>query len=57
MTTIKAKVIDDFHLELEKGIQTKTGDDVFVKIIEKKPVAALRGHGVMMWTVRTLSTR
>jgi len=43
MTTIKAKVIDGFHLELEKGIQTKTGDEVFVKIIEKKPVASLRG--------------
>ena len=33
MTTIKAKVIDDFHLELEKGIPTKTGDEVFVKIV------------------------
>jgi hypothetical protein len=43
MTTIKAKVIDGFHLELEKGIPTKTGDEVFVKIIEKKPVASLRG--------------
>ncbi|MFA6226536.1 MAG: hypothetical protein WC620_10290 [Methanoregula sp.] len=36
MTTIKAKVIDGFHLELEKGISTKTGDEIFVKIIEKK---------------------
>lgn len=43
MTTIKAKVIDDFHLELEKGIRSKTGDEVFVKIIEKKPIASLRG--------------
>ena len=43
MTTIKAKVIDEFHLELEKGILTKTGDEVFVKIIEKKPVTSLRG--------------
>lgn len=43
MTTIKAKVIDGFHLRLEKGISTKTGDEVFVKIIEKKPIASLRG--------------
>jgi hypothetical protein len=43
MTTIKAKVIDGFHLKLEKGIRTKTGDEVFVKIIEKKPIASLRG--------------
>jgi len=43
MTTIKTKVIDGFHLELEKGIPAKTGDEVFVKIIEKKPVASLRG--------------
>lgn len=43
MTTIKAKVIDGFHLELERGIATKTGDEVFVKIVEKKPVASLRG--------------
>ena len=31
MTTIKAKVIDGFHRELEKGIPTKTGDEVFFK--------------------------
>jgi|GEM_PF-603812 len=43
MTTIKAKVIDGFHLELEKGIPTKTGDEVFIRIIEKKPIASLRG--------------
>jgi len=43
MTTIKAKVIDGFHLELEKGIPIKNGDEVFVKIIEKKPVVSLRG--------------
>ena len=43
MTTIKTKVIDGFHLELEKGISTKTGDEVFIKIIEKKPVTLLRG--------------
>jgi hypothetical protein len=43
MTTIKAKVIDGFHLELEKGIPTKTGGEVFVRIIEKKPVESLRG--------------
>jgi hypothetical protein len=43
MTTIKAKVIDGFHLELEKGIPTKTGDEVFIRIIEKKPIALLRG--------------
>ncbi|MDD1701654.1 MAG: hypothetical protein LUQ31_01570 [Methanoregula sp.] len=42
MATIKAKVIDDFHLELERGIPVKSGE-VFVKIIEKKPVASLRG--------------
>ncbi|MDO9033648.1 MAG: hypothetical protein Q7U51_00390 [Methanoregula sp.] len=43
MTTIKAKVIDDFHLELEREIPKKTGDEVFIKIIEKKPIASLRG--------------
>ena len=43
MTTIKAKVIDGFHLKLEMGILTKTGDEVFVKIIEKKPITSLRG--------------
>lgn len=42
MATIKAKVIDDFHLELERGIPVKSGK-VFVKILEKKPVASLRG--------------
>jgi hypothetical protein len=42
MTTIKAKVIDDMHLELEKGIRTKSGE-VFVRIIEKKPIRELRG--------------
>lgn len=36
MATIKAKVIDDFHLELEQGISIKTGE-VFIKIIEKNP--------------------
>ena len=43
MTTIKAKVIDCFHLELDKEIPTKTGDEVFIRIIEKKPIASLRG--------------
>ncbi|MCK9630595.1 MAG: hypothetical protein M0R30_03035 [Methanoregula sp.] len=66
MTTIKARVLDGFHPGLEKGITTKTGDEIFVKIvyqsqkdfhthlmkmpeafscqiIEKKPVASLRG--------------
>jgi hypothetical protein len=42
MTTIKAKVIDDFHLELEHGLTKKTGE-VLIKIIDKKPVKALRG--------------
>lgn len=42
MTTIKAKVIDNLHLELERGISSKTGE-VFIKIIEKKPIASLRG--------------
>ena len=42
MATIKAKVIDDFHLKHERGIPVKNGE-VFVKIIEKKPVASLRG--------------
>lgn len=42
MTTIKAKVIDNFHLELEQGLSIKTGE-VFVKIIEKKPITSLRG--------------
>jgi hypothetical protein len=30
------------HLELEKGIRTKSGE-VFVRIIEKKPIRELRG--------------
>lgn len=42
MTTIKAKVIDNFHLELEEGIPVKTGE-VFIKIVEKKPIKSLRG--------------
>ena len=42
MTTIKAKVIDDFHLELEKGIPIKTRE-VFIKIVERKPIKSLRG--------------
>jgi hypothetical protein len=42
MTTIKAKVIDDFHLELERGLSIKTGE-VLIKIIEKKPIESLRG--------------
>jgi len=42
MAIIKAKVLDDMHLELEKGIKIKTGE-VFVKIIEKKPIRELRG--------------
>jgi hypothetical protein len=42
MTTIKAKVIDDFHLELEKGIPVKTRE-VFIKIVERKPIKSLRG--------------
>ena len=42
MATIKAKVIDNFHLELEQGISIKTGE-VFIKIIENKPIESLRG--------------
>ena len=42
MTNIKAKVIDNFHLELERGLDTKSGE-VLVKNIEKKPVKSLRG--------------
>lgn len=42
MATLKAKVIDNFHLELERGISINTGE-VFVKIIEKKPIESLRG--------------
>jgi hypothetical protein len=42
MAIIKAKVIDDMHLELEKGIRTKSGE-VFIRIIEKKPIRELRG--------------
>ena len=43
MKTIKAKVIDSFHLELKKEILTKTGAEVFIRIIEKKPIASLSG--------------
>ena len=42
MATLKAKVIDNFHLELERGISINTGE-VFVKIIDKKPIESLRG--------------
>ena len=42
MTTIKAKAIDNFHLELERGIDTKS-EEVLVRIMEKKPVKSLRG--------------
>lgn len=42
MTTIKARVIDSHHLELERGLRKKSGE-VFVRIIEKKPVESLRG--------------
>jgi len=35
VTTIKAQVINGFHPGLEKGIPTKTGDEVFVKIVYK----------------------
>lgn len=43
MAAIRAKVIDDCHLELERGITAKKGGEVFVKIIEKKPIRELRG--------------
>jgi hypothetical protein len=39
----------------EKGIPTKTGDEVFVKIIEKNRSLHSVKPGVMMWIVRTLS--
>jgi hypothetical protein len=42
MTTIKAKVIDDFHLELERGLPANTGE-VLIRIIDKKPIKSLRG--------------
>ncbi|MDD5144425.1 hypothetical protein [Methanoregula sp.] len=42
MTTIKAKVIDNFHLELERGLDSGSGE-VFVKIIERLPVRSLSG--------------
>jgi len=42
MATIKAKVIDNFHLELERDISINTGE-VLKKIIEKKPIESLRG--------------
>ena len=42
MTTIKAKVIDDFHLELEHSLPANTGE-VLIRIIDKKPIKSLRG--------------
>jgi len=42
MTTIKAKVIDSYHLELEQGLSTKNGE-VFIKILERKPIESIRG--------------
>jgi len=43
MPAIRVKVIDDCHLELERGITTKKGGEVFVKIIGKKPIREIRG--------------
>lgn len=45
MTTINAKVIDGFHLELEKKIPEKTGAEVFVRIIEKNGRITPRSRG------------
>jgi len=55
MTTIKAKVIDGFHLEPERGISTKTGDEVFIKIIKKNRSHHSVEPGAVMWIARTLS--
>jgi len=54
MTTIKAKVIDGFHRKHEKGILTKTGDEVFVKIIEKNRSHHSVEYGAILRIVQTL---
>lgn len=43
MAAITVKVIDDCHLELERGTKAKRGGEIVVKIIEKKPFVSLKG--------------
>lgn len=42
MTIIRAKVIDNYHLELENEFPIKNGD-VFIKIVEDSTIESLRG--------------
>lgn len=42
MTVLRAKVIDNFHLELEVELPIKNGD-VLIKIVEDTPLGSLRG--------------
>ncbi|KAF5091532.1 hypothetical protein KHC33_05050 [Methanospirillum sp. J.3.6.1-F.2.7.3] len=42
MTIIRAKVIDNFHLELEDELHVKN-KDVLIKVVENSPISSLRG--------------
>ena len=42
MTVIRAKIIDNFHLELEDELPIITGN-VLIKIVEDSPLELLRG--------------
>jgi hypothetical protein len=48
MKKIEGKVIDGVHPGLEKGSLTKTGDEVFIKIIEKNRSHHPEEPGAMM---------
>jgi hypothetical protein len=40
MTIIRAKVIDNFHLELEDELHVKN-KDVLIKVVENSPISSL----------------
>jgi len=42
LTVIRAKVIDNFHLELEEELPIKNGE-VLIKIVKDIPLESLRG--------------
>ncbi|HWQ68213.1 MAG TPA: hypothetical protein VN372_15255 [Methanospirillum sp.] len=42
MTVIRARIIDNFHLELEDELPLMT-DNVLIKIVEDSPLESLRG--------------
>lgn len=42
MTVIRAKIIDNFHLELEDELPAITGN-ILIKIVEESPLESHRG--------------